>query len=353
MAQVEAALGPATLADRWHALSGQGATLRMRDVANELGVSEAELVATGANWEVVRLQGDLGHLFERLPDVGEVMVLTRNEYAVHEKVGEFGNVRVGPGHGIVLNKEVDLRLFMGKWRHAYEVTDTLKDGSSRRSLQFFDAAGTAVHKIYQRPETHMGAWAKLIADYVAKDQAPNLKIKSLPEPPADLPDADIDVEGLKAHWADLQDVHDFFGLLRDFKVGRFQAMRLVGAPYVEEVQPGAIRHMLEGAAETDTPIMCFVGNGGCIQIHSGPVKNIKVMGPWLNVLDPRFDLHLREDAIKHAFIVRKPTRDGTLSSLEMYGPEGTNFGIFFGQRAEGQPELKSWRAILEDLPRKV
>jgi hypothetical protein len=37
--------------------------------------------------------------------------------------------------------------------------------------------------------------------------------------------------------------------------------------------------------------MCFVGNRGCIQIHTGPVKNIKIMGPWLNVMDPGFNLH--------------------------------------------------------------
>jgi putative hemin transport protein len=43
--------------------------------------------------------------------------------------------------------------------------------------------------------------------------------------------------------------------------------------------------------------MVFVGSPGCIQIHSGPVKNIKVMNEWLNVLDPDFNLHVREDLI--------------------------------------------------------
>jgi hypothetical protein len=43
------------------------------------------------------------------------------------------------------------------------------------------------------------------------------------------------------------------------------------------------------------PVMIFVGNMGCIQIHGGPVEKIVPMGPWINVMDPRFNLHLRAD----------------------------------------------------------
>ena len=64
--------------------------------------------------------------------------------------------------------------------------------------------------------------------------------------------------------------------------------------------------MLERASADQLPIMCFVGNPGCIQIHTGPVQRIHVMGPWLNVLDQGFNLHLREDHIEDAWIVRKP-----------------------------------------------
>ena len=43
--------------------------------------------------------------------------------------------------------------------------------------------------------------------------------------------------------------------------------------------------------------MCFVGNHGTIQIHTGTVKNLQPMGPWLNVMDPTFHMHLRMDHI--------------------------------------------------------
>ena len=350
MAVIDTHIEP-TLADRWTALREASPSIRMRDAAAELGVSEAELLASDAGWSTVRLNTEFGALLERLPEVGEIMALTRNTHVVHEKVGEFGNVRIGPGHGLVLNHDIDLRLFMGQWRHGFEVTDVMKDGTERRSLQFFDASGEAIHKIYERPSTDTGAWTRIVHAFLAEDQHADLNIHDLPGLPADLDDDQIDIDGLRAHWADLKDVHDFFGMLRDFKTGRLQAMRLVGAPFVEEVEAVAARAMLEAASDTQTPIMCFVGNRGCIQIHSGAVEKIKIMGPWLNVLDPGFNLHLREDHIDRAFVVKKPTRDGHVTSLELFAPDGRNFAMFFGVRTEGQPELDAWRDILADLPR--
>lgn len=63
--------------------------------------------------------------------------------------------------------------------------------------------------------------------------------------------------------------------------------------------------------------MIFVGNPGCIQIHTGPVHNIKAMGPWLNVLDLDFNLHLREDEVTQVWKVGKPTRDGWVQKAAM------------------------------------
>ncbi len=66
------------------------------------------------------------------------------------------------------------------------------------------------------------------------------------------------------------------------------------------------------------PIMVFVGNSGMIQIHSGSVKTIKQYGPWFNIMDPGFNLHVHEPTISRALVVRKPTREGIVSSLALY-----------------------------------
>src|SRR3546814_4658978 len=68
--------------------------------------------------------------------------------------------------------------------------------------------------------------------------------------------------------------------------------------------------------------MIFVGSPGMVQIHTGPVTTLKQVGPWFNVLDPGFNLHLRDGDITEAWVVRKPTRDGIVTALEVYDAEG-------------------------------
>jgi putative hemin transport protein len=99
------------------------------------------------------------------------------------------------------------------------------------------------------------------------------------------------------------------------------------------------------------PIMCFVANDGIVQIHSGPIVSVKEMGPWINVMDPTFHLHLRQDHIAEAWAVRKPTKDGHVTSFEAYNAEGEMIIQFFGKRKEGVAEREEWRAIMEALPK--
>src|SRR3546814_14136648 len=77
-----------------------------------------------------------------MPQLGTVMVLTRNESAVHEKVGRFDKVSTFQGMGLVLNRDVDLRIFFSRWHFGFAVTETAH-GAPRHSLQFFDRDGLA------------------------------------------------------------------------------------------------------------------------------------------------------------------------------------------------------------------
>lgn len=337
------------LRGRWAALKDENPGIRARDAAARLEVSEAALVASLVGDQGVRLNGDLAAVLRRMPEVGEVMCLTRNDACVHEKVGRFDHVDIKPGMGLVLNHDIDLRLFMGHWRHGFALTEPTKDGGVRRCIQVFDGEGVAVHKIYQREGTDVAAWDRIVAEFTDAEQTDAFEPTPYPVKPVDRADAEIDLEGLRANWAALQDTHDFFGMLRDYGVGRLQAFRMVGAPFARRIPNDSARRMLETAAEWGAPIMCFVGNRGCIQIHTGPVEKIKVMGPWLNVLDPGFNLHLREDRIDSAWVVRKPTRDGDVTSVELFDAEGNNFAIFFGERKPGEVEREDWRALVATL----
>jgi putative hemin transport protein len=66
-------------------------------------------------------------------------------------------------------------------------------------------------------------------------------------------------------------------------------------------------------------------------------------------LDQNFNLHLREDDVYDSWIVRKPTDDGIVTSLELFDGAGQVIVMVFGERKPGSPELDSWRRVVEDL----
>jgi putative hemin transport protein len=324
---------------------------RERDLAMQLGISEADLVAAHCGEGVLRIEPRVNDVLSGLESVGEVMALTRNESAVHEKIGVYDKVVPGERNAMVLGADIDLRIFPGVWAHGFAVEK--RDGDEiRRSLQFFDAAGDAVHKVHLRPNSNLHAYQKLVDSLVAADQsqkvalslAENVEVSGDEAAPASR-------EDLRDRWSRLTDVHQFFGMLKALKLSRREATRMVGEDYAWSLDGDSVSAMLHHAAAETIPIMCFVGNRGCIQIHSGPVAGIKAMGPWLNVLDETFHLHLRADHIHETWAVRKPTRDGHVTSIEAYDGEGRMVIQFFGKRHEGQGEREDWRFLAENLPR--
>lgn len=353
MTNLDANLTTPNLAQRWASLKNDDSKLRIRDAAARLGVSEMELLATRLGKDaddVIRLKAPWPEIVNAVSGVGSVMALTRNESCVHERHGVYGKLSGNVHVGLIVGDDIDLRIFFGSWAYGFAVSEEAR-GHTRRSLQFFDGAGQTIHKIYVTEETNKVAFAQIIKDFRHEQQS--LEDSLAPAPAsaerATLADQDIDVVALRKEWSGLQDTHDFFGLLRHHKVGREQAFRLAGQDYASPVAAKAAREMLEIAAKDDLPIMVFVGNRGMIQIHTGPVKRLVATGPWFNVLDPMFNLHLREDAIASAWVVRKPTRDGVVTSLELFDKTGELIVSFFGKRKPGIPEMTAWQALAESL----
>lgn len=338
----------AAIRTAWKDLLAMSGRVRARDAAKQLGVSEGELIASSVGDGAIRLRTEGAGIIQDIPALGPVMALTRNEHCVHEKIGPYRDVTIGPAVGLVLGKEIDLRLFPSQWRHSFALIEETEQGP-RRSLQMFDAAGMAIHKIYQKPETDIAAFDALIERWRHEDQTPHLVAEEAVPAPIDRADTEIDVECLRADWSAMKDTHEFFGLLKRLAVGRLQSFRLAGPTFARLVPASALAQVLEGARDRETPIMVFTGNGGCIQIHTGPVANLKRTGPWFNVLDADFNLHLREDAIASAWVVRKPTQDGDVTSLELFDQSGFCFAQLFGARKPGKPELEAWRALLSEV----
>ena len=327
--------------------------LRHRDAAQALGVSEGEAIAAAvgrtAPLRAVRLHGPWAAMFEQLPTLGRVMALSRNDAAVHEKTGIYEQMSHEGPVGLALGPDIDLRIFYIRWKHGFAVTEDTARGV-QRSLQIYDAAGTAVHKVFLKDGADLGAWAAFTEAHADANQTPGGSFEPVAALPVPAADDSIDVEAFRAGWLAMADTHEFFPLLRRFGVARTQALRLAPAGHAQVLPNTTVRALLQGAAAAGTSIMCFVGNPGMIQIHTGPVKKIEVMGPWVNVLDPGFSLHLREDRVAQTWLVRKPTSDGIVTSVELFDAQGETIAMFFGERKPGKPEIEPWRQLLATLP---
>jgi putative hemin transport protein len=340
----------ASLAERYAELRTQDPTLRMRNAASALGVSEAELLNTDTTGAVQRLQPRFTEILAQVPTLGRVMALTRNDDVVHERKGVYLNPSLDKGPvGLFVGADIDLRMFLDKWAFAFAVAEPGRDGD-RHSLQFFDKQGVAIHKIYLVEESDRAAYEALVAAFVDPKAEAELTIEPAPAPRPELPDARVDGEAFRKAWLALEDTHDFYLMLRDHRVSRTQALRLAPPPdHAVPVKTAAFRAVITAAAERQIPIMVFVGNPGNIQIHTGTVNKVMDARGWFNVLDPDFNLHVREEALTQCWVVRKPTRDGMVTALECYNDAGEQLVQLFGKRKPGIPELEEWRSLVAEV----
>ena len=344
---------PDTLRTRFAQARASG--LRARNAAEAIGVSEGAAIAAHAGehdqpLRAVPLRAEWLAILQALEPCGPVMALTRNESTVHEKTGVYQNLSATGPVGLAVNEDIDLRLFFMHWHAGFAVTEAAANPgvAPALSLQFYDAAGLAVHKVFCRDASDRAAFEAVMQRFAAPHLAPTFGPKKAR--PAPRPDAEIDAPSFVAAWAAMQDTHDFFGLLQKHQVERQQSFRLAEGRFTRRAPTSAVRTLLQEASFGGEPIMVFVGSPGCIQIHTGPVQRVEpreIAGqPWLNVLDPGFNLHLREDVIAAVWVVEKPTVDGTVTSIEAFDEGGEVIAMFFGARKPGSPERDDWRALV-------
>ncbi len=330
------ALSPAEIRAR----RAENPKMRARDFAEGLGLPEAALVAAHLGHGVTAIDATPGRLFPLIETLGEVMALTRNASCVHERVGVYEPFTDGIHAAMVTGDEIDMRMFPKHWVHGYAVEE-----GGKRSLQVFDAAGDAVHKVHLRDTSNHDAFAALVTDLRIEAGMPHFAPRAAVAPAKGDP---AQAEALRAAWAKMTDTHQFLPLVQKLGLNRLGANRIAGGPLARALSPEAVHLALQQAAETAVPVMIFVGNMGCIQIHGGLIENLVPMGPWINVMDPRFNLHLRADHIAEVWAVTKPTRSGDAVSVEAFDAEGSLILQIFAYRKTQSGE--AWNALVAGLP---
>lgn len=346
-----------TLVKAWTGIQKAKPGIRIREAAIELGVSEAELLATTIGTEAVRLHGDWIQFLKRLPELGNVMSLTRNNSCVLEHKGPFQKINTfGTGDhsvGTVIGP-IETRVFFKSWHVAFAVQQK-KEDRLLTSLQVFDHAGDAVTKIYLQQDSDWDAFERLAKDFESPDQSAIQEVRPYPK---EAFSTTVDTNAFLSDWKALEDTHDFFPMLKKHNLHRHHAVELAEGRFTYRVKAESIKEMLDQAAATKLPIMIFAGNRGNLQIHQGKVRTIRMLErghggaeSWLNVLDPEFNMHLRMDNITDVWVVTKPTKDGDVTSIEAFDKHKELIVQFFGLRKPGLHELTDWRKLIEALSR--
>ncbi|WP_042720569.1 hemin-degrading factor [Flavobacterium sp. B17] len=333
------------LKEKWEALKAENPHLRIRNAAAELGVSEAELLATNVGESVTVLKPEFQNILTEAEQLGKVMALTRNDECVHERKGTYLNGDFSSPHAqLFVGEDIDLRIFLNHWKFAFAVVE-----GDKKSLQFFGKDGLALHKIYLTKDSNEAAFDALVEKFKADEQQSSFEFEVVAPKTEEKPDSEIDVEGFQKAWKELKDTHDFFMMTRKFGVSRTQALRLAPEGFTKKIDSSKVVNVLEDASEKQLPIMIFVGNRGIIQIHTGNVKKTLWHQQWFNVMDPDFNLHLDVTKITEAWIVKKPTEDGEVTAIEVFNKEGDFIVQLFGKRKPGIPELQEWKDLVADL----
>ena len=277
-------------------------------------------------------------------------IVVRSASPLHDLADLAGKnvMAVAPdAFGGYLGGQIDLRFHFENWKYAFAVEQAGRDGKPTRSLQFFDANGTAVHKIYLRNEPGVAVYDKLVANFRLPQQSAELNVLAVAPKAAEKPDSEIDVKEFQLAWKDMTDVHQFAQIMREFHLTREQALRLAPAGVVERVTPQALRTLLENAAKDKVAIMVFLGNEGLTQIYSGKIEKTMAAGGFFNVLDPDFNLHIRDTALRSGWVVKR----GGVTSVEFFDNDGTQVVSFFGVRERGKPQPQAWVDLADSLPK--
>ena len=334
-----------TVYQQYLQLKRQHPSVRARDLAKMIGISEAALLQARMAEGVQQLRADFPALLEALQGVGETKNISRNEYAVHQQTGSYHNLHIGPRAGLVLNpRQLDLRFFISEWQSAFYLQEQTA-GGERKSIQIFDDKGAAVLKIYTTGKTDLPAWQALITRFVL----PHPQILSLNTTPAAEFSEQFDAQQVEQEWREMTDVHQFFRLLGRHNISRQQAFSAVSNDLAQQVGPQALGQLLALVQQAGNEIMIFTANRGCTQIFTGVIGNITSREGWLNIFNRDFTLHLQDQQIAESWITRKPTADGHVTSLELFAADGRQIIQLYGQRSEGNPEQRQWREQIESL----
>ncbi|MBS3954059.1 MAG: hypothetical protein KGZ88_14005 [Methylomicrobium sp.] len=334
---------PQALKQEWSELRLAMPRLRIREAAATLNVSEAELLATGCGSTVTRLNLDWPEIFKALPAIGPVMALTRNDFAVHETTGLYTVIHHSDESCRVKSDAVNLQLLTQVIHVAFGVMEPSLN-ETRFSLQFFAANGLAIHKIYMTEDSDLSIYHALVKQLTSADQSQHQTIDSPPRF-SRFNIATFNTGRITQSTHLLCDTEDFYAGL--IAMGIVSDLVETDTSNLEFLAPDLFQPLLNKIASQGLSIGICVRNYGCIQVYQGPIHNIRITGPWFNILDEYFSLHLNTEALS-GFRVNTQSIDGKqeLKTLEIVDANHQIIALILLNADQDTSSMNLWEVLI-------
>ena len=251
--------------------------LRIRDAAFKLNLSEAELLSTKSGEQVNFLKVvDKIDFLKKILTLDKLMFLSRNDYVVHEKTVFCQDVELKGGSLIKFkNSQTDILKFdIDSIKYIFS-EKKIHNNKNLRSIQFFNQAGSSVFKIYLKSDQGE-AFDKLISEFQVDY---NFELQS------------------SLYFNTSEILTRRKDLCRD-SFDSFKYKDLIEWKCSSINKTGVFRNILEVASKEKYELGIYVIGPNCNQFHFGHIEKVVDYRGWLNVLDPEFNIHVKEDFIE-------------------------------------------------------
>ena len=258
------------LKDNWQALKNDK-NLRIRDAAIKLGVSEAELLSTEIGDSTSYLSIDNYYeFFKNILKLNKVMFLARNDFVVHEKIVTASSYILKENYITSKNGNRLIDINFNNIKYAFFQKKKHKK-IELKSFQFFDNNGNSIIKIYLKDDNH-NPFDKIATKY---------KKKYLYE----LQSKDLAVQN-KTNYYTFQDINVFY-----------KQRQTNSNSY--KISSQNFRSIIDKVSYYKIKIQIILVSKYIIQYHEDKLIKIVDYGPWYNILDKNFNLHILEKKIDH------------------------------------------------------
>lgn len=339
---------PAELRRRWLELSDRRPIRSRSEIARELDVSEAELLASRVGFGVIRLVPLWLALFDSIEALGPVQTITQNRHAAMIKSCDYSPGRNASDEWMFFDGGVALGVATKRlaFAFAYEPIDT-DEREVSQTIEFYSESGEAVHRVLLTEDSSIDRFYDVVASFLEKEQSDVLEIRSgaTPTTPVAL-DCDQFLEG----WANLTSAEELFQFVQKYALSPGQVMASAGSRFARKVSNKSLQLIFDDVVGSELPIAIHLRNQACIQTCSGRFEKGGIRGGPVGLRNSDAAIHVNEDSISTAWIVEMPGMRTGATSLHVLDRDGASIVEIASAPDRSTLEEDRWRTLLDALP---